>query len=230
MSQSNQKRFIALALVILCGVVASVYFQKPPVLPAVILLPPGPLVVKSGRVPDRWIPNKWTWLHRACRFLRGPDRQLVFGIKNIESADSVATIMARNSLSQPQAETNGVAIWILPENSIKKSAGAETILCSARVSTVERMLSTVTAMEGSASYTTTLFGRLEKDTVDLTSLVVIASETETNLFPAVRTQIPFGSALFLLDVRHPELATNRTEIVITAEEIDAAGNKVHAKK
>jgi hypothetical protein len=42
----------------------------------------------------------------------------------------------------------------------------------------------------------------------------------------VRAQLPYGKRLFVLDVRQPELATNRFGFLVTAEEYDAKGKKV----
>src|SRR5580700_10250467 len=103
----KRKRLIVLALALLGGTLLCFLIDKPPVLPAVTILPPGPLVVKSGRVPDRWIPAKWGWLHRVCQFFLGAPKQIGFNVQCIETSGTVASIVALNSLGQPQAQSNG---------------------------------------------------------------------------------------------------------------------------
>src|SRR5271154_3138066 len=123
----NRKWLIALILALLGGIFLVVYFDSSPALPAVTILPPTPLVVSSGRVPDRWIPAKWTWLKRACRFVLGPPRQVGFSIQFIEASETVAAIVAQNSLGQPQAESNGLAVWILPGQTLQQPKGPSII-------------------------------------------------------------------------------------------------------
>ena len=74
-----------------------------------------------------------------------------------------------------------------------------------------------------------VFARLEKETVDLSTRIMVCSSGQTNFVAAVRAQLPYGKALFLLDERQPEAATNRFEFLITADEYDAKGNKIHPK-
>jgi hypothetical protein len=72
MPPPNQKRLVALTLVLLGAVFLVVFFDKPQALPEVMMLAPGAFTMKDGRIPDRWIPAKWAWLQRAC--------QRVFGV------------------------------------------------------------------------------------------------------------------------------------------------------
>jgi hypothetical protein len=222
------KRLIALALVLLGGALLLVNFDRPPALPAVMILPPGPLVVQSGRVPDRWIPAKWGWLHRACQFVFGPPRQVGFKIQFIENFGKVVSIVAQNSLSQPQAESNGLAVWILPESMLQRPNAAATILSAPRVITADRSQASV-GIYGIAGYRADLFPRLEKETVDLSSRLTITSAGQTNIVAALRAQLPYGQGLLVLDVRQPESAARRMEFVIMADEYDAKGNKLHGK-
>jgi hypothetical protein len=228
MSKRNKKRFFALALVLLGATLLFLIFDKPPDLPAVMFLPPGPLAVKSGRVPDRWIPATWGWLHRTCQFFLGAPRQVGFKVQFMETSDTVASIVAQNSLGQPQAESNSVAVWIMPEKSIPK--GIATFVSAARVITADQIEAKVLVSDGVAGHSADLFARLEKETVDLsTRLLVTDSAGQTNFVAAVRAQISYGQALLVLDVRHPESAANRLECVITADEYDAKGNIVQRK-
>jgi hypothetical protein len=70
------------------------------------------------------------------------------------------------------------------------------------------------------------FARLDKDRVDFWISFAYNSASQTNSALAVRVQLPPDKALFFLDARQPELASNRTEFVITADEYDSKGNKV----
>jgi hypothetical protein len=78
-------------------------------------------------------------------------------------------------------------------------------------------------------YRAELFSRLEKETVDLSTRLIVTSAGQTNFLAAVRAQLLYGNALFLLDMRQPESAGNRIGILITADEYDAKGNKVQRK-
>jgi len=55
----NQKWLIGLILLLLVAALLVVILDRPPALPTVMILPPSPLAVKTGRVPDWWIPVKW---------------------------------------------------------------------------------------------------------------------------------------------------------------------------
>ena len=70
------------------------------------------------------------------------------------------------------------------------------------------------------------FARLEKETIDLSTRLTVYSRAQTKFVVAMRAQIPYGKALFVVDSRHPELVTNRTAIWIKADEVDAKGNIV----
>jgi hypothetical protein len=74
-----------------------------------------------------------------------------------------------------------------------------------------------------------LFLRLEKQIVDLSTRLIFVSAGQTNLVAAVRAQLPYDKALFVLDVRQPQSGSNRLEIAITADEYDAKGNRVRGK-
>jgi hypothetical protein len=262
----KRKRLIVLVLVLVGGTLLFVIFDKPPVLPAVMILPPGPLVVKSGRVPDRWIPAKWGWLHRVCEFFLGNPRQVGMAVKCIETSERVASIVARLSLGQPQAESNGVCVWILPEGTLRPLQGGSTIssidsrangrssffrpehplpppsrpaasgagsgstmVSMARVITGDQSQAAVSVVDTSAFHSADLYARLAQETVDLSTRLVVTTNGQTNFITAMRAQLPYGQALFVLDVRQPESATNRMGFVITADEYDAKGNIVHRK-
>jgi hypothetical protein len=222
----NRKWVIVLILALLAGIILLVCLDRPPALPAVTILPATPLVVKSGRVPDRWIPAKWTWLQKACRFVLGAPRQAGFDIHFIQDSETVAAILAENSLGPPQTESNGLAVWILPGETMQQPKGASFIISAPRILTTDR----TKAMVMSGRYSTELFPQLKKGTVDLTTRLIVSSGAQTNFVGAVRAQLPYGHALFLLDVRQPESASNRQEFLITADEYDAKGNKVHPPK
>jgi hypothetical protein len=222
----NQKWLIVLVLLLLGGTLIVVVFDRPPALPAVMILPPSPLTVKSGRAPDRWIPANWVWLRRTCLSIFGQPRQVGFDIECIEASETVAAIIAKNSLGQPQAESNGVAIWMLPEATLGQPSGPARIMPRARASTLDREKASL----GVGDYSADLFAGLEKETVDLSTRLMVISSGQTNFTAAARAHLPYGKALLILDVRQPELATNRFEFLITADEIDARGNRIsHAQ-
>jgi hypothetical protein len=213
----------AVASLLLGGILLTFCLDRPPALPAVTILPPGPLVAKSGRVPDRWIPAKWTWLQKTCLFVFGPPRQVGFSTEFIEASESVPSIVAHNSLGPPQAESNGLAVWILPGDVLVQPGGASSIMSAPRILTVDAGLSVVI----SSAFRAELFPQMNNGTVDLSTRLIVSSAMQTNFVAAVRAQLPYGKALFLLDVRHPESASNRQEFLITADEYDAKGNKLN---
>jgi len=66
------------ALALLGGILLFVIFDKPQALPPGMILPPGPLSVKSGFNPYPWISKaKWAWLKRACMFVVGRQRLVI---------------------------------------------------------------------------------------------------------------------------------------------------------
>jgi hypothetical protein len=221
-----QKWLGVLILVLLGGIVVLVIIDSSPTLPAVMILPPGPLVVKSGRVPDRWVPPKWIWLRKACLFVLGQARQVGFELECIEAHATVAAILAQNSLGPPQAESNGVAVWMLADRKLRAPKDPATTITLARVSTSDQGQATV----GFGDYQADLCARLERNTLDLSTRLIAASAKTTNFVAAARVQIPYGQTLFVLDVRQAELETNRFAFLITADEYDNKGNKIHGSK
>jgi len=216
----NQKRLIVLILLLSGGILLFVIFDRLPPLPTVMILPPAPLAVKTGRMPDRWIPLKWEWLRRACFFVFGRPRLVGFELQCIEASQTVASIVAQNSLGQPQAESNGVAVWTLPDGSLQPPSGPAIIMPRDQFSFVEQAMMSTKVGDVSAD----LFARLQKKTVDLSTRLIVSSSGQTNFIAAARAQLPYGKALFVLDIRQPESATNRFEFLITAYEFDAKGN------
>jgi hypothetical protein len=226
----KRKRLIGLVLALLGGTLLLIFIvDKPPALPAVMILPSGPLALKSGRVPDRWIPAIWVLLHRACEFFLGPPRQVGIAVQRIETSETVASVVARLSLGQPQAQSNGVSVWILPESTLVAPKGAATITSMARITVAEQQNAGVRMIDKAASYSADFFSRLERETIDLSSRLIVTANGQTNFLAGLRAQLPYGHALLVLDVRHPESPTNRMEFVITADEYDAKGNKVRGK-
>jgi len=183
------------------------------------------LAVKSGRIPDRWIPAKWTWLQKACRLFRGAPRQIYYNIQFIESAETVDSIVAQNSLGQPQVESNGLAVWILTSQKLKRSPGASTDR-DLRATLGEGIRADLLIGAATNMLRAECFARLEKETIDLSTRLTVYSRAQTKFVVAMRAQIPYGKALFVVDSRHPELVTNRTAIWIKADEVDAKGNIV----
>lgn len=225
----NRRWLIVLTLVFVAGVLlfVAVYRLRPP---AVTYLPPTPLKVKSGRVPDRWIPAKWVWLQRLCRRVFGPPRQVVTTIETMEYFDTVAAIIAKNSLGQPQAETNGVAIWIVPDSFMERDwiSGRDVRWEQGR--NEERKLTRLTT--GLILPSFRMYGmestlRLRKETIELSVRLIVTKEQETNFVAAVRAQLPYGKALLNLDVRQPDSQQYRSELVIAADECDNIGNWFH---
>jgi hypothetical protein len=215
---------MALSLVLLGGIYFLAHFDRPP---AVTILPPTPLNVKSGRAPDRWIPVKWVWLRRACGFVFGLPRQVGFDIQFVKATEPVALIVAQNSLGPPQAQSNGLAGWILPVGTQHSLKGTESIVWWPGALTTDRTEASLHSRGViPIDYGAHLFPRLEKDRVDLSTYFSAISPVQPCFFAAVRAQLPYGKRLFVLDVRQPELATNRFGFLVTAEEYDAKGKKV----
>jgi hypothetical protein len=225
MEARNQKCLVALILVLLGGTLIFVIFSRVPELPEVIILPPTPLAVKGGRAPDRWIPRNWTWLRRSCFLVLGQPKQVSFEIECSAVSEKVSSIIAENSLGPPLAESNGVAVWIVPAGRSWVWGAPSTIMPRAHVVTSDQGQATV----GVGDYKADLFGHLQKLTVDLSTRLIIGSAIQTNFVATARAQLPYGKALFVLDARHPDSATYRFEIFVTADEIDAGGNKVRGK-
>jgi hypothetical protein len=225
----SQKWLVALILALLAGILLFVLLERAPAFPAATILPSTPLVVKTGRVPDRWIPAKWTWLRRACQFVLGDPRQVGFDIQFIEASETAASIITENSLGQPQAESNGLAVWLLPGTTLQPPKSASTIRSMPRITTADGMQASVMSGSTTDMFKADLFALLAKGTVDLSARLIVVSAGQTNFVGAVRAQLPYNKALFLLDMRQPESASNRMEFLITADEYDAAGNKVHGK-
>ncbi len=226
MARRHQKWPVVLILVSLAGALIFIIIDGAPTVPAVLILPPGPLVVKSGRVPDRWIPSKWIWLRRACLFVLGHPREVEFNVERFESSETVAATIARNALGPPQAQSNGVAVWLLPDWAFRPPKGRLIKhMPRARMTTSDLGQGRVGFGDCSAD----LFGRLQKRTLDLSTRLIVASASETNFAAAARAQLPYGQALLVLDVRQPETVTNRFSFLVMADEIDAKGNKLHWK-
>ena len=137
--------------------------------------------------------------------------------------------MARNSLGQPQAESNGVAVWMLRDGLPDWPKGGASILCGSRLETADRIEAMVTDGSDAALFSSDFFPLLGKDIVDLSIRRIVKLTGQTNFVQAVRAQLPYGHALFVLDVRQPESVTNRMGFLITADEYDAKGNKLHEK-
>jgi hypothetical protein len=225
----NQKLVFALWLVLLGGITLLVVLLSLPAPPAVIILPPTPLVVKSGRVPDRWIPAGWTWLHRACQFVFGPLKQVDMRTQIIQVSETANSIIALNSLGQPQAESNGLAVWILPDGASTKPKGDTKILAMPRMTTSDGMAGSLGVGTTTGGFSVELFPQLHGKSVDLSVRLTSKLEGQTNFLAAMRAHLPYGQTLVVLDVRQPALKTNRYEFLIVVDEIDAKGNKVHQK-
>ncbi len=225
MAARKQKWLVVLILVLLVGMLICVIFDRTPVLPVVVILPPTPLAVQSGRVPDRWIPWNWTWLRRSCLFVLGLPRQVSLEIECSAVSEKVSSITAENSLGPPLADSNGVAVWIVPADRSWVWGAPSSIMPRAHVVTSDQGQATVLVRD----YKADLFGHLQKLTVDLSTRLIIGSATQTNFVAAARAQLPYGKRLLILDVRKPDSATYRIEIFVTADEIDATGNKAQGK-
>jgi hypothetical protein len=227
----NRKRIIALVFVLLGGMILSAVFDKAPVLPAVLILPSAPLAVKNGRVPDRWIPANWTWLHRVSRFLFGPPKRVGYTVSFIVNSEAVDSIVNPKSLGQPLAQSNGLAIWIVPDNLLQRPWSTADLVATSigqpNIDNAERLSNSRCRIgDGEDGYSETLYSRLGKETADLWSRLVVTSWSQTNCIAAVRSQLPYGRALFILGVRQPGSESNRFGFLITADEYDAKGNKV----
>jgi len=147
-SPLNRKWLLALFLLLLYATFLFVLLGKPPALPEVMILPSTTLAVKSGRVPDRWIPANWVWLRWACRFGLGVPRRV--GVQDVCGYDSntVASILAQNSLGKPDAEGGGLALWILPGRTLQPPDGAPYHAVSGSVVEDDQRKSGITLARG----------------------------------------------------------------------------------
>lgn len=82
----------------------------------------------------------------------------------------------------------------------------------------------------SGDYIAQVFSKLNETTIDLSARFIALSASQTNFITAVRAQIPYGKALFVLDSRQPNAATNRIAFWVEPNEIDAKGNRVQRPK
>ncbi len=195
-----------------------------------IILPTTPLAVKSGRLPDRWIPSHWGWLYRACQFVLGAPRQVTFNVQCIGTSETVASVIAQNSLGPPQARSNGLAVWLVPESTLKPPKGFSSSAWG--VNTVDRMKagnSFGVANGPVVSYSSEFFPQLEKDNVDFSGRLAVTWPGLTNFVAAVHAQLPYNKTLFCLEVGQPESPGIRTVFLITADEFDAKGNKLQKR-
>ena len=208
-----RKWFIALSLVLLAGTFLFVFFYKPPALPEVMILPPTAFTIQEGRIPDRWIPAKWTWLQRACRSVFGPPKSVIFNIYCHQIANTAAFFIDRNTLGKPDAEGGGMALWILRVWKLDRLVYGGRYGMSTSLSADDRMKSTM-LLGWRAEIRTDFFPRLDKETNDLSIRITPPS----NFGIAVRVQIPHGSGLLFVDVGQPDFATSGTAIEITERE------------
>ena len=226
----NRKWLISLVLVLLGVILLVGILGRPPALPPIIFLPPTSLPVKSGRIPDRWIPAKWTWLQQACLFVLGAPKQVRFDLRFFDTVGSLTSIVATNFPGQRLSESNGVASCILPTSVRQRLERDSDVLAGPAIVTAEHSAAGVGIGSASGSFVANVFADLVKETTDLSTQVTITSGTQTNFIAAVRAQLHDGEALFILDSRQPNAVTNRLGIWIEASEIDAKGNKVQHSK
>jgi hypothetical protein len=223
----NRKWLIASALVVSAGTLLFVHLYNPPALPEVMILPPTAFTMKDGRIPDRWIPAKWTWVQKACQRVLGTPRSFNYELSGCEHYETVGSFVALNSLGKPLAESNGVAVWVLPTRKIHRvivfrdtTVGTPTsdggyskrFSWNASIHARDRM-NWRRQLGRNKEIRTDFFPLLHKETNDLW----IRLMTRTNFVIAARVQLPYDCGLLLLDARQPELATDRAEIEIIAE-------------
>ena len=223
-----RKRLLIIAALVLL-VIAVVVLPRHPAPPDVVLLPPVPLVDTQGRIPERWIPARWTWLHRTCRLFFGAPRQMELDITIIDVTNTVARIIADGNLGQPLARSNGVAAWLKPDDTPPRTLVFSTSM-SAKIQTADRTEATMIMLGNQGNYKEDIFPRLNATNIDLSLLCIISSGMATNFAAAARAQLPYGHGLLLVDDKTPELSTNRTELLITAYETDDKGNRISRKQ
>jgi len=226
----NRKWLISLVLVLLGVILLVGILGRPPALPPIIFLPPTSLPVKSGRIPDRWIPAKWTWLQQACLFVLGAPKQVRFDIRFFDTVGSLTSIVATNFPGPRLSESNGVASCILPTSVRQRLERDSDVLAGPAIVAAEHSAAGVGIGSASGSFVANVFADFRKETTDLSTRVIIPSGTPTHFVAAVRAQLHDGEALFILDARQPNAVTNRVGVWIEATEIDAKGSKVQLSK
>jgi len=182
-------------------------------------------------MPDRWIPKKWIWLQRVCLFVFGPPRQVSYYVYLRETSEAVASIGAQYSLGQPGANSNGLAVWILPNSLLPLLKDSKHTIENGCTAADQTETGTATAIGGDIpfGYIVSFFARLGKGTIDLSTRLSGDFKGKETLFANVRAQLAYGQALLVLDDRHGHSPTHCLEIIITANEIDAKGNIVSRK-
>jgi hypothetical protein len=213
----NQKWLIALSFVLLGGMLLFVLFEKPPALPKVMVLPPRPFTMPDGDIPFRWIPAEWTQVRRLCRYAFKEPQQIIFDINCPDVTNTPASIIARNSLGKPLAETNGWAVWIISPwtfNHFLYAPGSRSFHAMQTAHYTRNRMKSTLMLGWGGDIRADFFPRLKKDGDDL--LICLMAPTHFDI--ALRVQLHHDDTLFLMDVRQPELVTNRTEIEIRVRE------------
>jgi hypothetical protein len=225
-AEMRRRIFIALIAVLLIGILAAIFLESPPPPPPLVMLPSASWPVKTGRIPDRWIPPKWTWLQKLCSRIRGKSRQVTLDVELIEVSEPVKSVVDKNKLGQPQLESDGVAAWIVSAEKPMQFDGSATI-SKPRVTMADRMQAAMFVGSTTNSSKVEVYVRLKRDSSDLWTRVTFSDGTQTNFLAAVRAQVPWNDALFVIDDREPAAATNRRAFWISPFEVDAAGNRLH---
>ncbi|HWD20983.1 MAG TPA: hypothetical protein VHB20_17080 [Verrucomicrobiae bacterium] len=212
-----------IAVLALLGLMVGIWLALPPKTPAtlpVCILPQGTTAQGPAPLLDHFLYSRWRWLAKVTRMIVGPRRQIVLGIQFLESSETMSAIAREYALGTPLAESNNVAVWMPAASAWPGPRGAFKLVSAPRITTADRLAAMVSAGTFAAGF----YAHLLSDTVDLTAR---AQVTGAESFAAtVRARLSYNHILVLLDTLDPDHATNRTVMVVTADEIDAKGNKV----
>ena len=235
----GRKRWLAiLALALVCAGAIFLSIDMAPAPPPIVVLPSSYVIPKSpGPWPDRWIPRKAGWLWRIRYALFGRAKTVGLDNRYFRDTGSIESIAAKFSLGPPQTQSNGVSVWLLPESRFASLSTSTNHIGSMRVSTGDLMQSAGFVIEPHArSFAAYSLPRLKESGLDMIVDYVAGSTptngsaggmlAQTNYAAAVRAQIPWNTALFLLDARNPDSNAERFGVLLVTGEYDAKGNKI----
>ena len=238
---NNRRRGILVFLVafVLCLMVAITTARRAPRQPIMVL--PASYQIRQGvsLSPDRWIPPTWRWYWRVrYRLSRRPRdfRNIQFRPSVFQDVGTPAAVAAKYSLGPPQADSDGLWVWLLPESGLGQLEGSRNLVRGPRAQTANhRPTFTGIGSPAPTSFMVYALPAISGNAVDLTSRFVVGAGLPdaqvpqfpvTNFTAALRAQIPWGSAVVLLDATNPLSVTNRYGFLVVLGEVDDKGNKV----
>ncbi len=229
---SRRKKWIAVwGLVAALGVIAFLRFAPEENLPPAIILPPNSCPAEVGRFPDCYIPQSWTFVHKFCTIVFGAPKRIDFNIRFLKTSNTLESIMAENHFGPPLAQSNGVALWIVPEDKVKWPSGwsSDALSCAGFDGVMYR--------EGfgwvngpNEIFSAEAYPKLKETGVDV-SLWIEDGHPGGQMFEAqFRAQLPYDKAIFWVKVGSSNSEGIQAAGLVTAEQYDSKGNKMPRKQ